>query len=143
MAVSTEQHRLANLKLETQSKSMARDIETQTKLHAEALQSKESETNLLSAKIEAHAAEAKRLQGRIKATADILSAHPVDLDRSARAKNILASSVEILELAHAKGSAESMRQCLGQVAEVLKDLHWQMSTQHRLFNAWLDQVNEV
>lgn len=174
MAVTAEQHRLASLQLEVRNKSMTKDIEAITELHASALRAKDKEVQTLQsklsklesdftkvritharlqsdadevpslkAKIESHALEAKRLQTKIQAAESLLKAHPIDPNQSAKAKNILASSAEILELAHANGSVESMKQCLGQVAEVLKDLHGQLSSQGKLSKAWLEQVNKI
>ena len=174
MAVSTEQHRVSNLQLEMRNKSMAKDIEKLTELHANALQTKDKEVHILQtklskvesdftklritharlqseadevpslkAKIESHAIEARRLQAKIQVAESLLKSHPIDPSQSAKTKNILSSSAEILELAHAKGSAEGMKQCLGQVAGVLKDLNGQLGTQLKLSKAWMDQVDRV
>lgn len=178
MAVSAEQHRLANLQLEVRNKSMTKDIESLAALHStkekeaqtlqtnlsklqskidthkeqiklvqseftNKLQARDSEIASLKSKIESHVIEARRLQSKIQAAEGLLKAHPLDPCQSAKTKSILASSAEILELAHANGGADSMRQCLGQVAEVLKDLNGQLGSQRRLSKAWLDQVAAI
>ena len=160
-----------NAKLEEKHRSTVRDVERLTELHSKAIQATQSNAIQLSAakqsvnshadklrsrddeiaslksnfksNIEAHAKEAKRLQSKIQAAGALLKAHPIDLMQNAKTKNILASSAEILQLAHDNGSTEGMRQCLGQVAEVLNDLKGQLSSQHRLSQAWLDQLGTV
>lgn len=160
-----------NFKLEEKHRSTVRDVERLTELHSKAIQATQSNAIQLSAakqsvnshadklrsrddeiaslksnfksNIEAHAKEAKRLQSKIQAAGALLKAHPIDLMQNAKTKNILASSAEILQLAHDNGSTEGMRQCLGQVAEVLNDLKGQLSSQHRLSQAWLDQLGTV
>lgn len=168
-AAATEQHRLGSLQLEARNRSMAKDIERLTELHASALKAKDGEAQArlskvesdltqlritharlqsetvevpsLKAKIESHATEARRLQAKIRGAESLLKSHPIDPSQSAKAKSILSSSAEILELARAKGSVEEMRQCLGQVAGVLKDLSGQLGVQCKLSKAWLDQVD--
>ena len=152
-----------NFKLEEKHRSTVRDVERLTELHSKAIQATQSNAIQLSAaqqsanshadklrsrddeiaslksnfksNMEAHAKEAKRLQSKIQAAWALLKAHPIDLMQNAKTKNILASSAEILQLAHDNGSTEGMRQCLGQVAEVLNDLKGQLSSQHRLSQA--------
>jgi chromosome segregation ATPase len=173
MAVTTEQHRLSNLQLEVRNKSMTKDVENLAGMHTAKerevkslksniqsnisthqkeldfikseytalLKIRESEIMSLKAKLESHALEAKRLQSKIQATETLLRSHPIDTGE--KTKNILTSSAEILQLAHTNGSTDSMRQCLGQVAEVLKDLNTQLGSQRRLAKAWIDQVASV
>jgi type II secretory pathway component PulJ len=156
MAVATEQHRLGNLQLEVRNKSMAKDIEKIAELHACAIMAKDGEANALQARLSkaesdfaqlriAHARleseEVPPLQAKIKAAEALLRSHPINAAQGAKTKSIISSSAEILELAHAKGSAEEMKQCLGQVAAVLKDLNGQLGVQCRLSKAWMDQVD--
>ena len=194
LAVSAEQHKLLNVKLEAANsrfmadnarllstnatlesinarlderhKSAVRDVEKLTELHSKVMQSnsdlkneirqlsssaatlkvlKSETTSLkldLNSKIESQAAETKRLQSKMQAANSLLKAHPIDPLQNAKTKNILASSAEILRLTHTNGSLESMHQCLGQVADVLSDLKGQLSSQHRLSQAWLDQLDK-
>lgn len=161
MATSTEQHRLSHLKMELQNKSMTNDIERLTELHASAVQAKDSEVHSLQSKlsklesdftklktthetkIESHSIEAKRLRAKIQATESLLKAHPIDSSQNTKTKNILSSSAEILELAHANGSVDSMKQCLSEVAGVLRDLNGQLGTQYKLSKAWLERVSSL
>lgn len=161
MAASTEQHRLSHLKMELRNKSMTNDIERLTELHASAVRAKDSEVHSLqsklsklesdftklktthTAKIESHAVEAKRLQAKIQAAESILKAHPIDPSQTTKTKSILSSSAEILELAHANGSVDSMKQCLSEVAGVLRDLNGQLGAQYKLSKAWLERVSSL
>ena len=142
MAISTEQHRIANLKLETQNKSMTEDIGKLTQLQSEIAQTKDKEIDSLKARIESHSVETKRLNGKIQAAESLLKAHPVDPAQTAKTRKILASSAEVLQLALKNGGVASMRECLGQVAEVLQDVHKQLGSQHKLSAAWLDRVEK-
>ena len=161
MAISSEQHRLANLQLEVRNKSMTKDVEnlaaalkSNIETHHKELgrlkseytgkiQSKDSEISSLNLKIDSHTVEAKRLQSKIQAAERLLKAHPVDPCQNAKTKSILESSAEILEIAHTNGGVESMHQCLCQVAEVLKDLNGQLGSQRRLASAWMEQVSAI
>lgn len=161
MAVASEQHRLANLQLEVRNKSMTKDVESlaaSLKASSDAhkgeivrlksdftdkLQGKDSEISSLRSRIDTHTIEAKRLQSKFQAAERLLMAHPIDPCQNAKTKSILESSAEILELAHTNGGAESMRQCLCQVAEVLKDLNGQLGSQRKLASAWVEQISEI
>lgn len=111
--------------------------------YTDRLKNKEAEMTSLRSKIEAHTTEARLLQGKFKATQSLLKAHPIDPCLNLKAKNILQSSAEILELAHAKGGAESTRQCLCEVAEALKDLNRQLDSHRRLSSVWMDKVETL
>lgn len=140
LATSAEQHRIANLKLEEKHKSLNKDMETLAALHVKDLKIKEGEIKSLKSKVDSHAIESKRLQSKLHVAETLLKAHPVDAKQTAKAKNILSSSAEVLQLAHDSGSHESMRQCLKEVAEALHGLGGQMDSQHRLASAWLEQL---
>jgi hypothetical protein len=104
------------------------------------LHKKDSEISSLASKIDLYTNENKRLQGKLIVSQKLLKSHPIDPCLNTKAKNVIQSSAEILELACNRGSAESMRECLGQVGDVLQDLNEQLDTHHRLSSAWLDQV---
>ena len=143
LATSAEQHRIANLKLEEKHKSLSKDMETLAGLHVKDLKSKESEIASLKSKINSHAIEAKRLQSKLQISGTLLKSHPVDIKQTAKTKNILSSSAEILKLAHDNGSKESMLQCLREVAEALEGLGAQVDSQHRLSSAWIEQLDSL
>jgi DNA repair exonuclease SbcCD ATPase subunit len=104
------------------------------------VRSKEKEISSLKSKLESCINETKRLQSKLEVSQSILRAHPIDPCLNTKAKKVLRSSAEILELARDSGSVESMRRCLGQVGTILHDLNEQMDTQHRLSDAWLERV---
>ena len=54
----------------------------------------------------------------------------------------LKSSVEVMQLAHARGSSDSMRECLGDVGSVLEDLHGELESQGRLSSDWKSRVSK-
>jgi hypothetical protein len=108
------------------------------------LNSKEAEMTSLQSKFDSKAdtytAEARLLQGKINATQSLLKAYPIDPCLSLKAKNILLSSADILTLAHSNGGAESMRKCLSEVADALKDLNRQLDSHRLLASVWMDRV---
>ena len=83
----------------------------------------------------------KQLKEKLSVSHALLSHHPIDTRLDTKTKNILLSSAEILELAHSE--ADCMEQCLGQVAEALRDLDGQLGTRRGLTDAWLDQVKRI
>lgn len=104
------------------------------------LQKKDLEISSLASKIAMHTNENKLLQGKLTVSQKLLKSHPINPCLNTKTKNVIQSSADILELACDNASVESMRECLGQVGDVLHDLNMQLDTHHRLSNAWLDQV---
>jgi chromosome segregation ATPase len=135
------------LTLKSKISSHGNEIHKFAEEHSERLYKKDNEISSLKSKIESHTSEfqseTNRLQRRLDLTQSLLKSHPDDRCLYTKTKNILQSSAEILELAHDTGSAESMRQCLGQVGDALQDLSEQLDTQHSISNVWLDQVKRV
>ena len=135
----------SNQKLQNQKSlqlqaSHEREIQALKMEYTERLKNKEAEMASLRSKIETHTTEARLLHGKLNATQSLLKAHPIDPCLNLKAKNILLSSAEILELAHARGGADSMRKCLCEVAEALKDLNRKLDTHRRLSSVWMDKV---
>lgn len=110
---------------------------------ADKLRDKDKETARLTSQINASTEESKRLQKKLIVRQSLLRSHPIDPCLNKKTRTVIQSSAEILGLAHDKGSTESMRECLGQVCNVLKDLHDQLDTHHRLSGVWLEQVQSV
>jgi predicted RNase H-like nuclease (RuvC/YqgF family) len=138
--ISTKDGDIKQLKRSLQAESTAvKGME----MRYTSLQDKERELSSLKTALEANKEETRRLQGRVDISTSLLKSHPIDPCLNNKTKKILRSSAEILELAHDSGSVESMRRCLGQVGEILVDLHEQLDSQHRLSSAWLDQVRGI
>ena len=135
------------LSLKSKISSHENEIHKFAEEYSERLHNKEREISSLKSKTESRTSEfeseIKRLQGRLDISQSLLKSHPVDHCLYTKTKNIIQSSAEILELAHDTGSAESMRQCLGQVGDALQDLSEQLGTQHRISSGWLDQVGRI
>ena len=119
------------------------EIQLLAEEYAGRLHGKETEVSSLQSEINSHTTEARQLKGKLDSAKSLLRAHPTDPCLSLKTKALLQSSAEILELAHARGGSESMRQCLGQVAAVLQDLNGQLDSHRRLSSAWLDQVGSL
>ena len=125
MAVSAEQNRVDKLRQETHKGG---DINLANQ-----------EIASLRSKLGSYATESKLLQGRVDAAETLLKSHPINSGLNLKTNNILESSADLLDLAHATGGAEGL-QCVGQVGEILRDLNRQLDAQRRLCSAWLDRV---
>jgi hypothetical protein len=106
----------------------------------DALNKKETEVISLRSKVDTHFKEARLLQSKLEATHSLLKAHPIDPCMNLKVRNVIQSSAEILDLAHAKGGAESTHECLCRVADALKDLTGQLDSQRKLSSAWINQI---
>ena len=172
LAAFAEQHRLANLKHEQKTKSLAQDLQNMTAVQVQGerrhatevkrlettiktmdkdVQSLQSNIQTLKLQHSNQAAElGKKLEsvsGRLKQAAVLLKASPYsDSDHRQDVDNVLTSlksSAEVLQLAHSSGGIDSMRKCLGQVGSVLHDLHGQLQGRHRLASEWQKRVEDL
>jgi hypothetical protein len=110
---------------------------------AEKLRKKDMEMSVLSSRIESSEVESKRLQGKLVARQSLLKSHPINPCMNKKTRNVIQSSAEILGLAHNKGSNESMRECLGQVCDILCNLHDELDQHHRLSDEWLNHIQNI
>jgi DNA repair exonuclease SbcCD ATPase subunit len=123
--------------LQSRASSHAGDIQTLTDSYTNELKNKETEILSLRARME----KRKQLQEKLSVSNSLLSKHPIDQSLNTKTKNILSSSCEILELVHSRD--KDMEQCLGQVADALRELNGEWVAHRGLSNAWLDQVKTL
>jgi chromosome segregation ATPase len=90
------------------------------------------------------------LSGRLQQLGALLKASPYSAtsnDTTAHSLQSLKSSAEVMQLAHANGGVDSMRECLGQVSAVLEDLHGELHGellgQHCLAAEWQQRVDAL
>lgn len=140
LATSADLHRQTNLKLEERHKSLCQDLNSMAQKSASLEAELKSKNHELSTLKTAHENETKRLQASLQKAQEHLQSHPVSMEHILRSKSILESSADVLELAHDNGGVESMRQCLREVANVLKDLGEDLTHQHRLASEWLSRA---
>ena len=90
------------------------------------------------------------VSGRLQQMGALLRASPYSSkgnEATTHSLQSLKSSAEVMQLAHASGGADSMRECLGQVSAVLEDLHrelhGELQGQHRLAAEWKQRVDAL
>ena len=90
------------------------------------------------------------VSGRLEKARALLKASPYSAhaphttsDSLKSSLDALKSSAEVMKLAHTHGGVDSMRECLGQVGAVLKDLHGELQSQHRLAGEWQQRVDAL
>ena len=164
MAAFAEQHRLASAKHEQKHKNLAKELQNMAAVQVATEgrhQTAMEEVKRLQSMLESKTRDAKSLQdnlhslqsdlqtlkqtnrtvsGRLQKAIGLLQDSPHQSKTLQSLESRLESSAEVMELAHARGSTDSMRECLGQVGSVLKDLHGQLQGHHRLASAWQERV---
>ncbi len=131
MSALTELHRLATLKHEQTNKKLSQDLQSMTtvqleeeKRHREAVKTMQLEAE------KRHKEAVKKMQAAHESNVQALKSNSGrQVEKLLRAEHILRSlksSAEVLQLAHEGGGVDSMRECLGEVALVLHDLHGQL-----------------
>ena len=147
-AALAEQHRLANLKLEQQHKSLQQDLQCMAAVQAQGDSRLASEITRLESSLRSKDQEhgqkslqlSKRLEavsGSLQVAKELLRSYP---QMPADGIKVLKSSAEVLQLTHSKGGVDSMRDCLGQVSAVLSDLHSDLHTHSRLASEWTQKA---
>jgi chromosome segregation ATPase len=87
----------------------------------------------------------ENVSGKLQTAQTLLKASPDNNNNNFITKHALKSlksSVEVMQLAHARGSSDSMRECLGDVGSVLEDLHGELESQGRLSSDWKSRVSK-
>jgi hypothetical protein len=120
MGALTELHRLATLKHEQTNKKLSQDLQSMTTVQLEAEKR--------------HREAVKQMQAAHESNVQALKSHVSGRQHEKLHRDTehvlrsLKSSAEVLQLAHERGGVDSMRECLGEVALVLHDLHGQLAS---------------
>ena len=168
LAAFAEQHRLASLKHEQKHKSLTQELQSMAAVqvsgegrHRTAME----EVKRLESVVKAKDKDVRSLQENISALQGSMQSLKTELsqknqkldavsgrlqqvvDATTHSLQSLKSSAEVMQLAHASGGADSMRECLGQVSAVLEDLHrelhGELQGQHRLAAEWKQRVDAL
>lgn len=147
MGALTELHRLATLKHEQTNKKLSQDLQSMTTVQLEAEKRHRAAVKQMQAAHESNVQALKSMHqqhvsGRLQQAEKLLRAAPLLAD-SEHILGSLKSSAEVLQLAHEGGGVDSMRECLGEVALVLHDLHGQLQGRHRLASEWQKRVEDL
>ena len=146
---SETKHNTELKRLESSLKSKDKDVRSlQDNLHSlnSNIQTLQSSIQTLKSDHSKHAKDLsiklEGVSGKLQKAMGLLQSSPSTEDQ----RHILLSlksSAEVMQLAHASGGVDSMRECLGQVGSVLDDLHGQLQSQHRLSSDWQERVKAL